>query len=372
MRITSVETIPVSVPIAPERAVTGAAGSHTRSPFLLVLVHTDAGIVGLGEASCTPVWSGEDSVVAAHVIAAYLAPAIVGEDPRDVTRLTARMQSAVAANHFAKAALEMALWDLAGKAAGLPVYQLLGGRVRDGVRTKFSVGGRPPDEAAAIAAWAVAAGFPAMKVKVGMDVAGDLARVAAVRTAVGDDVWLGVDANCGWSRAQARRAIAELAQLDIAFVEQPIAAADLAGMAELRRTSPVPIVADEAVGTPADALAVVRADAADVLSIYCGMAGGIAAGQRIAAIAATAGLGWTIGSNLELGIGLAAHLHLAIAAPGLADELVPCDIISTFYYEADILAQPLDIAAGWATPSDRPGLGVELDHDVVDRFREDR
>jgi muconate cycloisomerase len=372
MRVTEIETIPVSVPIVPARAVSGARGSHARSPFLLVRVHTDDGLVGLGEASCTPNWSGEDSVIAAHVIATYLAPAVTGQDPRDVGRLAGAMDVALAANRFAKAAVEMALWDLAGKAAGLPVYQLLGGRRRDSVRTKFSVSGRPPQAAAEIARWAVEQGFTAMKVKVGLDVAGDLARVAAVRAAVGRDVWLGVDANGGWSRAQARQAIAGLADHDVAFVEQPLAPGDLEGMAELRRSSLVPIVADEAVGTAEDALAVVRADAADVLSIYSGMAGGVAGGLRIAEIAQAAGLGWTIGSNLELGVGLSAHLHLATAAEGLADDVVPCDIISPFYYEADILAEPLPIEAGSATVPDRPGLGVDLDPDVVERYREDR
>jgi muconate cycloisomerase len=372
VRITRVETIPVTVPIAPERAVSGARGSHTQSPFLLVLVHTDTEHVGLGEASCTPVWSGEDSTIAAHAIAQYLAPAVLDQDPRDIERLTLRLDGAIAANRFAKAAVEMALWDLAGKAAGIPVHQLLGGRVRDRVRTKFSVAARSPGEAADIATWAVEAGFTAMKVKVGLDVDADVARVAAVRRAVGDGIWLGVDANGGWSRAAARRAVERLAALDVAFVEQPLATPDLVGMAELRRSATVPIVADEAVGTPRDALEVVQAGAADVLSIYAGMAGGIGGGRRIAAIAETAGLGWTIGSNLELGIGLAAHLHLACAAPGLADDVVPCDIISTFYYEADLLAEPLAIEAGWASAPDGPGLGVALDPDVLDRYREDR
>jgi L-alanine-DL-glutamate epimerase-like enolase superfamily enzyme len=372
MKITSIETIPVSVPIVPERAVTGARGSHTRSPFLLVLVHTDAGLVGLGEASCTPGWSGEDSTIAAHAVSTYLAPAIRDQDPREVERLALLVDAAIAANRFAKAAVEMALWDLAGKAAGVPLHQLLGGRIRERVRTKFSISGRPPDEAAAIARWAVEAGFTAMKVKVGTELETDLARVAAVRAAIGDDVRLGVDANGGWSRADAQRAVDRLAAWDVAFVEQPLATADLAGMADLRRAARVPIVADEAVGTPADAIGVVRAEAADALSIYAGMAGGIAAGRSIAGIAAAAGLGWTIGSNLELGVGLAAHLHIAATTPGLADDLVPCDIISPFYYADLLLTAPLPIEAGWAAPPDGPGLGVELDLERVEHYREDR
>jgi muconate cycloisomerase len=196
--------------------------------------------------------------------------------------------------------------------------------------------------------------------------------VAAVRAAIGGAVHLGVDANGGWSRASARWAIPRLQELGIVFVEQPLRPNDLAGTAELRAASELPIVADESVGTPEDAFEVAAARAADVLSIYGGMAGGIGGARRIAAIAGAAGLGWTIGSNLELGVALAAHLHVAVATPALADELVPCDIISPFYYEADVLAVPLAIEAGWAAAPDGPGLGVDLDPDVLERYREDR
>jgi L-alanine-DL-glutamate epimerase-like enolase superfamily enzyme len=373
MRITALETIPVSVPLDPGRMITSARGAHDTSPYLLLRVHTDEGLVGLGEVSCTPRWSGEDSVTAAHVIERHLAPALVGEDPCAVERLTRILEGALVGHHFTKAAVEMALWDLAGKAAGLPVYRLLGGPTRERVRTKFSISGRDPERVAAIASWALEQGFTAMKVKVANGtLAGDLERVATVRSVIGPNVKLGVDANGGWSRAAARVAVERLVEHDIAFVEQPLAPSDLVGMAELRARSPIVIMADDAVGTPEDALDVVRAEAADVLSLYVGMAGGIGPARRAAAIALAAGAGWTIGSNLELGIGLAAHAHFAVSTPGLADDIVPCDIISSFYYPELLLTEPLPIEAGWASPPAGPGLGVELDLDRVEHYREDR
>src|SRR3712207_4227480 len=140
MRITSIETIPVRVTLKPAFAIkSGGGGAHTTSPFLLVKVHTDEGLVGLGEASCTPRWSGEDQVSAAHFIEGYFAPALVGRDPTRIDELTAEVFPLVAGNAFTKAAVEMALWDLAGKAAGKPVYELLGGKVRESVMTKWSV-----------------------------------------------------------------------------------------------------------------------------------------------------------------------------------------------------------------------------------------
>jgi muconate cycloisomerase len=371
MKITEIECIPVVVPLNPRRMIIGARGPHDRSPFLIVRVRTDEGLSGLGEVSCTPRWSGEDSVTARHVCEAYLTPRLLGQDPREVERLAGFMAEAIVGHYFTKAAVEMALWDVTGKALGVPVYRLFGGPVRPGAKTKFSVAAAEPDRAAELASWACEQGFTAVKVKVGTGVAADVARVAAVRDAVGSGVRLGVDANGGWTRSEAAEAIAPLAAAAVAFIEQPVPADDLSGMADVRRRAAVPVVADESVGVPADALAVARAHAADVLSIYVGMAGGLAAARRAAAVASAAGLGWTIGSNLELGIGLAAHIHLAVSTPGLDDERVPCDIISGFYYDDEILAEPLPISAGWAEPPVGAGLGVEIDEDKLRHYRSD-
>jgi L-alanine-DL-glutamate epimerase-like enolase superfamily enzyme len=369
MKITRVETIPVQVPIAQERAIRGGRGAHLVSPFLLVRVHTDEGVTGLGEVSCTPGWSGEDQVTAAHVIGRYLAPLLAGEDPTAVERLTARLGKGVANNPFTKAALEMALWDILGKAAGLPVYRLLGGPVREFVPTKFSVSGLEPARAAAIAAWAVERGFRAMKVKVGIEPEGDVARVRAVREAIGPDVSLGVDANGGWSPRVAIRTIRRLEEYGIAFAEQPVPALDVAWLADVRDHVAVPVLADESVYTLQDAMAVVRAGAADVLSVYVGKGGGIGPARKVAAVAEAAGLTCTVGSNLELGVASAAMIHLAMATPGIGAEEFPCDILGPFFYESDLLAEPLPIAAGSARPPERPGLGVELDEALVARYR---
>src|SRR5437899_6608584 len=181
MVITGIETIPIRVPVKPELAIrSGRGGSHTISPFLIVKVHTDEGVLGIGESSCTPRWSGEDQFTGAHLIHTYLEPLLLGEDPTNVENLTTKFRLAFAANYFTKSAVEMALWDIAGKAAGQPVYELLGGKAREFVTTKWSVSGVEPEKAAEIAKWAVAQGFKGMKVKVGIDPESDVARVRAV------------------------------------------------------------------------------------------------------------------------------------------------------------------------------------------------
>jgi len=369
MKITRIETIPVSIPINPERAIKGGGGAHTTSPFLIVKVHTNAGITGLGEVSCTPGWSGEDQVSAAHVILNYLARVLIGQNPADIEHLTRAVQRGVAGNPFTKSALEMALWDILGKAVGMPVYRLLGGPVRHAVPTKFSVSGQAPKKAAEIAAWAVAQGFRVMKVKVGLDPEEDVARVRAVREAVGPEVRLGVDANGGWSPRVAIRTIRRLEEFGIFFAEQPVPALDVAWLADVRRNVGVPVMADESVYTLQDAMAVVRAGAADVLSVYVGKGGGIGPARKVAAVAEASGLTCTVGSNLELGVASAAMIHLAMATPGIGAEEFPCDILGPFFYEGDLLAEPLPISAGEARPLEKPGLGIELDGARIERYR---
>jgi muconate cycloisomerase len=372
MKITRIETIPVRVPIKPQLAIrSGRGGAHLVSPFLLVKIHTDAGIVGVGEASCTPRWSGEDQVTASHFINTCFAPLLMGEAVDDVQRLNAKFAAAVAGNFFTKAAVEMALWDIAGKAQGKPIWEMLGGRHRKSVPTKWSVSGVEPEKAAEIAQWAIDQGFSGMKVKVGIDPTGDLARVRAVRDAVGPEVKLGVDANGGWPTPQvAIETINHLCdECEIYFAEQPLPPGDHGALAEVRRNVPVPIIADESIYTLDDAKMLVRAEAADVFSIYVGKAGGIGPAREIARFAQSVGVKCTVGSNLELGVGSAAMIHLALSTPAIDADIYPCDIIGPMFYQDDVLVEPLPISGGFARLHGLPGLGVELDDEKVEKYR---
>jgi L-alanine-DL-glutamate epimerase-like enolase superfamily enzyme len=371
LKITAIDTIPVSVLIDPGLAIKGGRGAHTESPFLFLYVRTDEGISGIGEVTCTPVWSGEDSYTAAHVIKDFIAPALIGQDPLAIESLATKIKYSIANHPFTKSGVEMALWDIAGKAANLPVYRLLGGPVREFVPTKFSISGQAPERAAEIAAWAVAQGFRTMKVKVGIEPEQDVKRVRAVREAIGPDVRLGIDANGGWSPRVAIQSIRRMMEFGIYFAEQPVSDVDISWLSDVRRAVEVPVMADESLYTLQDAMALVRAQAADIFSIYVGKGGGIGPARKVAAVAEAAGLTCTIGSNLEMGVASAAMIHLAMATPGIGAEEFPCDILSTFFYEADLLAEPLPITAGTARPLEKPGLGVELDEQKLARYRVD-
>jgi L-alanine-DL-glutamate epimerase-like enolase superfamily enzyme len=389
MKISRIETIPVRVPIKPALAIRGGRGlSHSVSPYLLVKIYTDEGIVGIGEASCTARWSGEDQVTAAHFIDQYFAPLLVDEPLDDIQRLNAKFAAAVAGNFFTKSAVEMALWDIVGKSLGKPVWEIAGGREQRArtekrrsplpaprssllsVPTKWSVSGVEPAKAAEIAKWAVGQGFLKMKVKVGIDPPKDVARVRAVREAVGPTIKLGVDANGGWPTPDI--AIETINQLcdhcQIYFAEQPVPPGNPATMAEVRRNISVPVIADESVYTLEDAKILAGAGAADVFSIYVGKAGGIGPARAIAEFAQSVGIKCTIGSNLELGVGSAAMIHLALSA-GIDADTYPCDIIGPLFYEDDVLTEPLPIGGGSARVHDRPGLGVQLDEEKVEIYR---
>jgi muconate cycloisomerase len=163
--------------------------------------------------------------------------------------------------------------------------------------------------------------------------------------------------------------INRLGEFGIYFAEQPVSPDDVALMAKVRKRIRIPVIADESIYTLQDATTLAHLGAADVFSIYVGKAGGIGPAKRIAEFAESAGLKSTVGSNLELGVGSAAMVHLAMAARGITAEEFPCDIIGPFYYEDDIVRQPLPIKPGQAKPNALPGLGVELDDEKVEKYR---
>jgi muconate cycloisomerase len=249
------------------------------------------------------------------------------------------------------------------------VYQLLGGKVRDRVRIKLVVWARDVPGSRAMAEQHLKLGVSCVKVKTGLDPETDVARVRAVREVAGPDIPVTLDSNCGWTVQQAKWCLCQLAGVNLLLAEQPIPAGDPAALAEVRRDAPCPIMADESVFTLQDAWLLTTHRAADILSVYPGKHGGIAATAEIVAVAKAAGLRCTIGSNLELGIGTAAMLHVAAAFPEVDTDRFPADTIGPFYHDADLITKPLDLGPPYAKVPDNPGLGVELDEEQLKRWQ---
>ncbi|WP_283134586.1 mandelate racemase/muconate lactonizing enzyme family protein [Rhizohabitans arisaemae] len=364
--VTAIHTARLSLEVHPGLVVAGARGTHDRSDFLLVRVVTDTGLEGFGEVSATPLWSGEDGASADHFIRNILAPALIGRSLTPVGALERLMDRLLAGNPFTKAGVSTALWDAYAQSLGVPLAVALGGPYHDEIPIKLSLSGDGP-ALDSVFHTAVAAGFHAFKVKVGLGVDGDLARVARARELAGPAAFLGADANGGWTRSQAARAVPRLVGHGVAFVEQPLAPDDLDGLRGLRGLG-LPVIADESVFNLADLTALVRAEAADCVSLYVGKSGGPGRAVEMGRLAAAFGVDTLIGSNGELGIGAAAQLHVACALPALSRDF-PSDIIGAHYYSEDVLAEPLESDGRRVRLGDAPGLGVRPQEDLLKEFR---
>jgi muconate cycloisomerase len=366
MKITRITTHTIQVPIRRDLMITSSLGTHDVTRLTLLRLETDAGILGAGEATVTPKWSGETAWGAKAMIDHYLAPAVLGRNVTDVAGALAAMDAAAFANPFAKAAVEMAMLDAWGRAEGKPVHALLGGPVRHAaIPIRFSLAARSPAETAENARRRVAWGHRTVKVKVGLDPRADVERVRAVRDAIGPDVMLTVDANGGWSAQDAVWALRQMAPLRLALAEQPVRREDLDGMADVRRKVDVPVMADEGVFTPWDAEQALRREACDIIAVYPGKNGGITVSMRIAEMAAECGVACAVGSNLELDPGTAAMCHLTLAAPNIAADRYHGDILGTLYHETPVVRNPVRMEAGYAWCPEGPGLGVDVDWERV-------
>ena len=371
MKITRITTHAVNIPLKPERQMRSALGQHLVSKYVIVRVETDAGIDGVGEATVMERWSGETVWGTVAMIDNVLAPRLIGLDPHNVEEIDESMDRATAFNWFAKSAIEMACWDIQGKAAGKPVYELLGGAVKPReIKCRFSMGAYPPERARRRAGELVEEGFTTIKVKVGTVPDEDVERVQIVREVIGPDREMVIDANCGWDAPTAISSFERMREFNIALFEQPTTNGDYAALAEVRQAiRPTKTMADDIVFDLVHARECIRNDACDVVSVYPGKNGGIRKCCEIVRLAEQHGVACSIGSNLEFDIGTAAMCHVAIANENVKLDKFPGDILGPDYHEVSVVKDPIRIEGPLVEISDRPGLGIEVDWDVVEKYR---
>ena len=365
MIISSIEVIPVRLPLREPFVVAYASYPDTLS--VLVRIRTRDGGEGWGEATPDPNVTGETWGGTAETLRRDLAPALIGFDVRNreaaLNALDARAEGAPAA----KAALDIALHDLVARAAGMPLWQLLGGRARDVLQISRVVSMGEPAAMAAAATRHVADGFRTIKVKVG-DPANptlDASRVAAVRQAIGPEVAIKVDVNQGWRRpGTAIAAIRAMAPSLPAYVEQPVLWWDMDGLAEVRRQTGTIIMIDEGCHGPRDMLRAVALRAADLVNIKLMKSGGILNALKLNAIAEAANIPAQIGTMVESSVASAAGLHAAIAMSNVGTVEMGGPLM---------LAEDIGDTVTWyrhdsVTVPDRPGLGITVDVDRVRQF----
>ena len=349
----------------------------------IVRVDTDEGLSGWGEAPAIATWGGanmryygETPETVKHIVEAYLLPAVRGVDPAEIGVVHARMDKVVKGHPYAKAAVDIACHDLAGKAQGVPVSTLLGGRLRDGIELTHSLGIMEVDRCVAEAEQAVAEGALTIKCKTGLDPTRDVELVRRLRETLGDMVRIRVDGNEGYRTiAEAIETTRRQEEYGIFLCEQPVAGAE--ALARVAEQISVPVMADESAWTAHDILELHELRAAECFSCYVTKPGGLYRARQQAELAATLGVYHDIGGSIEMGVGNAANLHLGAALP-LAILPSVCPVtkpagaagpeIAGIYYLDDIVAEPFRFEDGRVMVPDGPGLGVEVDVEKLARY----
>lgn len=363
MRIDRIDVHPVALPLVhPYRDATRVE-THSRDVF--VRLTTDEGAVGWGATAPRAFPTGETQRATVDVIEELLAPAVIGSDPFGVEAIHQRMTAAIAGNFAAKAAIDIALHDLLGRLMGLPVHDLLGGRLRDSMPTldilPLDLPERMAEDAVELRA---RLGTRAFKVKMDADLDTGVRRVAAIRAAVGQEAMLVVDANGAWTVKDALAACRLLRPHEVRVVEQPTPGHDLVALAEVTRRSAIRIAADESV-RPEFVGRLLSTRAADIVNVKLTREGGLAPSRRVAAAAHLLGLEVVCGSVVQSALIDAACAHFFASTPGMAYN----ESGKSVAWHRDDVAQGLRVVDGAVHVPTGPGLGVEVDERAVRRFR---
>lgn len=354
MRVGGARVGLVSIPLV--RPFVTALRTVRALESVVVQLVGDDGVVGWGEAPPTPVITGDTRGGIIDGVGLAMA-AIRDVDLADWGEVQDRLSRCMVHNTSAKAAVDLALHDLAARAAGVRLVDWLGGAVRGELITDLTISVGPVDDMVAASVEAVEAGFGILKIKVGTDAVLDVVRLREIRAAVGPEVALRLDANQGWSAPEAIGAITELedAGVDMELVEQPVPAEDFDGLAQVTAAVATPILADEAVFTPRDAAKIINERAADMINIKLMKTGGIHQARRIIDLATEAGVPCMLGAMMESAVSITGAAHLALAS----------ECITMIDLDPPLLcaANPVQGGLQWQGPRlwvpDAPGSGIE-------------
>lgn len=332
-------------------------GPLTHAQNVVVLLRTADGHAGYGECSPFPTINGE-SADTGLVVGRYLAAALRDRDALDTAGCLAALDAVIYGNYSIKSAFDMALHDLAGQYAGLPVWQLLGGTTAKALHTDMTVSLGPVAKMQADAVRFQHEGFPAIKVKLGDTLEADVARIRAIRAGIGFQHPLRIDANQGWRTADYAIAVLQaLAEFNIEYCEEPIARQLYTELPRVRTASPIPLMADESCGDHYDATRLIALQACQLFNLKLGKAGGFREAMRIVQLGAAAGLTMQVGGFLESRLGMTAAAHLALAHPAIHH----CDFDTPLMFTADpVLGGIRYGAGGTVTVPDAPGLGATI------------
>jgi len=354
MKTASVAVTPLNlIPVIP---LTISYGSFDVLEYVLMTITADNGMIGYGEGAADTEVTGEtqDSMITGLT---SLTDELVGRDPMDIEAIMGMLTERLPSSPTAWAAVDMALHDLMGKWLGLPVYKLLGGKVRSEISFYPTIPMDAPDVMAGYADGMYKGGFRKAKIKLGTTIDEDVERVRKIME-VAPDMILAPDINQGWKDADtAMGALERLKDAPLSWVEQPVRADDLESLIEVTRHSPFPIMVDEGCHGPEDAVVIAARKAADIINIKLMKAGGLYRGIKLAAVAEAAGLPVSVGSMFESSLGSAAGMHLTAARAGV----IACESIGPPFLKNDIgTGLVIDFEKMIIRVPEGPGLGIEV------------
>jgi L-Ala-D/L-Glu epimerase len=363
VKISHVEAIVVDVPL--RQPVKGVHSLTTVQRSVISHVVADGGHEGWGNVDPTPGYS-KVSADAIRATVRRIAPSLVDMDAFNLHGVLARMDRDAEAGSEAKAAVEMAVFDLQGRALGMPVHALLGGVLHDEVGLNAWIGAVAPAQAAREASAWVSQGFRTAKIKVAGATDEGIDRVAAVRAAVGERLALRVDFNESLTLAEAVPFIRRLEPYHLTLVEQPIPRDDIAGLAIIRRGIAIPLMADESVTDPASLIDIIRREAADIVKLKVMKQGGLLRTRAMIECAAAAGLRVVIGHGFGLTLSTLAEAVVAATSAAVLDG---CEAVGPLKMAGDVVSEPVRLDAGTLRLSSAPGLGATVDPDALKRYR---
>ncbi|MFA1822463.1 dipeptide epimerase [Virgibacillus oceani] len=362
MKVENIETYHMQIPL--HTPFKTALRTVTVADTIIVKITSDNGITGWGEAPPTHVITGDSLASIDYAIAKILKPVLLGESLDHYEQIFEKIHTCLVGNTSAKAALDMAVYDYNAQKAGMPLTHFLGGYT-EAIETDYTVSVNSPEQMAADAFTYKNNGFDVLKIKVGKDdINKDIARIQAIRKRAGNEVIIRLDANQGWERKEAVKAIRKMEDLglNIELIEQPVKRYDLAGLKYVTDNTDTPIMADESVFSPLDARLILENEAADFINIKLMKTGGIHQAMKIAKLAAVYGVECMVGSMIESKLGITAAAHFAASQPNVTRYDFDAPLMLTGdSIEGGISYQKNQIRLGNST-----GLGVKkLNKDFI-------
>jgi o-succinylbenzoate synthase len=358
MKIRDARIFRVSLPYRIPFTIAG--GTTAKAEHIFVELEAENGLKGYGEAAPMPSYSKETPASIIHSLKSGMLEQLKGESIFDIERILEKLDGVSRGDFFATAAIDFALHDLIGKSMNLPCYKLMGGLVRDRIDLSWPVGIKEKEEMVEEAKKYVGLGYRTVKLKIGRDSGQDIENVRAVREALGKKIKIRVDANQGYSLAEALRLLPELEKFDLEMIEQPVSARDIEGMAKLCEKLKTPILADESLRTLSDAVSLVKHKGCDIFNIKVMRVGGLQRSKKIAAIAEASSIPCEVGSMVEMGPGTAAGLHFVLSTSAVK---YACEMIGHEMIDGDIIEEEEWISScqnGFLGLPSKPGLGFVI------------